>query len=117
MSDVAEADECRIVVDYDACTTQTDKCDVDTDTDTDGFLQCFRYDVDYLFSDVGHCQKNENQAFEEDGGQCKLPTVAHNHTDAEREECIQTHARSQSEWQFGIKSHEHSGCCRNDNCG
>lgn len=109
LAQVTQGDEGRCVVDDEAPAFQSQEGQEQTDAGRDGMVHHRRHRVDQLLPESRHGEQDEEQAFEEDRGQGKLPGVPHEQYDGISKEGIQSHAGRQDERQFGIESHDGGG--------
>lgn len=106
---MSQADKGGIIADDDSRILQTDKGNEKSDTRTDGILDTHGQCVDNFLAQIGHGEQNEDQSLEQYRRQGKLPAVAQCKTHGVGKERIQSHARSQSERQFGVNGHQQGG--------
>ena len=106
VGEVEEGDKGALATDDDAGALQSDEGDVETNTDTDGGLHAGGYGVDYQFAHFENRQQDEDDTFDQDGRQGKLPAVAHAEADGVHKEGVQSHAGGQAERFLGPHGHD-----------
>ena len=103
---VTEDDEGRVAVHDDAGVLHADEGDEEADTGADGFFQGAGDRVDQVGPDLRDGHEDEQDAFDEDGGQGELPVVAHREADREDEEGVQAHAGGEAEGLLRVEGHD-----------
>ena len=97
--------KCCIVIYDDARVLHANKGDEQADTCSDGFIQRSWNSLQYQATHLGDSKNNEDDTFQQHGGEGKLPGVSHAKTYGIYKECVKTHARSQCERLLGIDRH------------
>ena len=106
---VAQRYGCGLARHDNPCVTKADKGDKQSDARRDGCAYLVRHGIYQLVAQSGDSEQNENQAFDEDSCQRKLPAVTHRQYDCINEEGEDTHSWCQCEGILGINTHEHGG--------
>ena len=115
--------KCCIVIYDDARVLHANKGDEQADTCSDGFIQRSWNSLQYQATHLGDSKNNEDDTFQQHGGEGKLPGVSHAKTYGIYKECVKTHARSQCERLLGIDRHYQrtddgcQGCSRKHTTG
>ena len=106
---VAQRYQGRVAVDDQTGVLQADEGDEQADTGTDGMLEAERDGIQDPSADLGQCEDDENDTFNQDGGQGELPTVSHRQADGKHEEGVEAHAGSQRKRFLGPEGHHQRG--------
>ena len=117
MADVAKVDQGGFVVDDDAAVFKSDEGDEEADTGTNGVAEVHGNGIDNPLTHFGECENDEDDTFEEDGGEGKLPGVAHAEAHREHEEGVKSHAGGKGEGLFGVDGHDEGTDDGGKRCG
>ena len=101
----------------DARVLQTDEGDEKADARRDGEAKGLRDAVDNLLAHVEGREQDEDDALNKDGGERRLPAVAHTGHEGEGKEGIDAHAGGLGEGQLGEECDEHRAECRSQGGG
>lgn len=102
----AEGDERGGVVNDDAGILQPDERDEESDARSDGVFQRGGNGIHNGLPDVGDGEDDEENALQQDGGEGKLPRIAHGEAYGEDKEGVQSHAGRESEGLLGVNRHD-----------
>lgn len=103
---MVQSDEGGVVADNDAAVDEPEKSDEKADTAGDGELHIERNGIDDGFTHFAGGEQDEDDAFDKNSGQRDLPWDVISEHNAVGEECVESHAAGQAEWQIGDESHE-----------